>query len=548
LPSRCSSRNSSISWTTSSTTWDHVGTSSTSTRSSRGGPAPTGSSRSSNGRRAFPPSSITSSRRRVTASTDFLFSSSDVVRALGAAAPPAAPEGFACVSTDTRTIPAGALFVALKGERFDAHGFLAEARAKGARAAVVRKGTAAVTGLPLFEVEDTLRALGALAAFHRRRFTIPVGAVAGSAGKTTTKEMLASILRTRGPALATEGNLNNEVGVPLTLFRLSDEHRAAVLELGMSAPGELARLTEMTRPDAGIVTLVAGEHLEFLKDLDGVAEAEGELYRGLLPGSVAVVNADDPRCVAQAERAVPGVKKVLFGKSPLADIRLLESTPLGMEGQKICLEGEEWEARPGGDVRSTNHQRSRVIVRLGFVGEHNAMNAAAAAAVARALSFTFEEISRGLSSARPYVHRSRVVSAPGGITILDDCYNASPASMEAALATLKSLAAAGSGKGRAVAVLGDMLEMGAAEEEEHRRLGKNVRKSGVAVAAFFGPRSSLTFKGFSSSSSSAHFIKIEPLLAWLRPRLAPGDVVLVKGSRGMRLERVVDALAAGGRP
>ena len=448
------------------------------------------------------------------------------------------------MSTDTRAIPAGALFVALKGDRFDAHAFLAEAKAKGAGAAVVRRGTPAVPGLPLFEVDDTLRALGALAAFHRRRFAIPVAAVAGSNGKTTTKEMLASILRTRGLSLATEGNLNNEIGVPLTVFRMSPEHLSAVLELGMSAPGELARLTAIARPDAGVVTLVAAEHLEFLKDLDGVAHAEGELYRGLRPGSFAIVNADDSRCVAQAERAAAGVKKIFFGRSPLADVRLVGVTALGVEGQKICLEGEEWDGGPGRLVRDSKLQLSGCDVTLGFVGEHNAMNAAAAAATARALSFTFEEISRGLSSARPYAHRSRVVAGAGGVTILDDCYNASPTSMEAALATLASLVAGG--KGRAVAVLGDMLELGGAEEEEHRRLGRNALKC-VELAAFFGPRSSLTFEEFrssSSSSSSAHFTEIEPLLAWLRPRLAPGDVLLVKGSRGMKLERVVDAFAA----
>jgi UDP-N-acetylmuramoyl-tripeptide--D-alanyl-D-alanine ligase len=453
--------------------------------------------------------------------------------------------------------------VALKGDRFDGHAFLAEAVAKGAVAAVVRKGTPGVWGLPLFEVDDTLSALGSLAAFHRKRFSIPVAAVGGSAGKTTTKEMVAAILRTRGPALATEGNFNNEVGVPLTLLGLRSEHRAAVVELGMSAQGELQRITAIARPDAAVLTLIAAEHLEFLKDLDGVAEAEGELYRGLLPGSVAVVNTDDARCLAQAERVASGVKKIFFGKSAVADVRLSRVTPLGVEGQEICLEGEEWDLPLGGREKiflegkegegdaearrlrsGAKLQLRRVTVRLGFVGEHNAMNAAAAAAVARALSFSFEEISRGLAVAKPYSHRSRVVAGAGGITILDDCYNASPASMEAALATLKTLAA---GKGRAVAVLGDMLELGEAEESAHRDLGRSGHETGVAVAAFFGPRSSLTFKEFSSSlspsSSAAHFTEIDPLLAWLKPRLAAGDVLLVKGSRGMKLERVVDALA-----
>ena len=415
--------------------------------------------------------------------------------------------------------------MALKGDRFDGHAFLAEAAAKGSTAAVVRKGTA-VQGIPLFEVEDTLRALGALAAFHRKRFSIPVASVGGSAGKTTTKEMVAAILRVRGPALATEGNFNNEIGVPLTLLELGREHRAAVVELGMSTSGELARITAIACPDAAVLTLIAAEHLEFLKDLDGVAAAEGELYRGLLPGAIAVVNADDARCVAQAERVVSGVRKIFFGRSARADVRLVGSTSLGVKGQEILLEGEE--------------RKVRIAVRLGFVGEHNAMNAAAAAATAFALSFSFEEVSRGLSAARPYSHRSRVVAGAGGITILDDCYNASPASMEAALATLASLR----GPGRAIAVLGDMLELGAFEEEAHRGLGRGARGR-VDVAAFFGPRSLHSFEEFSSSPSSlsAHFTDVQPLLAWLRPRLQPGDTVLVKGSRGMKLERVVDALS-----
>ena len=433
--------------------------------------------------------------------------------------------------------------MALKGDRFDGHTFLAEASAKGAAAAVVRKGTTAAPGLPLFEVEDTLGALGALAAFHRRRFSIPVAAVGGSAGKTTTKEMVAAILRTRGPALATEGNFNNEIGVPLTLLRLGREHRAAVVELGMSTPGELARITRIARPDAAVLTLVAAEHLEFLKDLDGVAEAEGELYRGLLPGSVAVVNADDARCVAQAERVASGVKKIFFGKSALADVRLVGSTSLGVEGLKICLEGEEGLRGAGGERRGKNLQRSRVDVRLGFVGEHNAMNAAAAAALALSLSYTFEEIS--------------VVFLWRGRSPIDcESWRGGRESRSSTTATTprpprwrpRSRRSRGSGPATRAArsrCSATCWSSAQPRRDAHRTLGQR-RVKRVDAAAFFGPRSLHSFEEFSSSasSSSAHFTEIEPLLAWLRPRLQPGDTVLVKGSRGMKLERVVDALVA----
>ena len=479
------------------------------------------------------------------------FSTADVLGACGARLLAEGAGGiFDGVSTDTRRIAPGSLFVALKGERFDAHEFLLDAAAGGAAGAVVRRGTelppGAAPGFALFEVEETLAALGALARLHRGRFAVPLGAVAGSNGKTTTKEMVAAILRTRGDALATEGNLNNEIGVPLTLLRLEASHRSAVVELGMSNPGELARLTAMAQPTAGLVTMVAEEHLEFLKDLDGVAEAEGELYRGLREGSTAVVNADDPRCVAQAERVGSGVRRISFGKSPGVDVRLLRVTPLGTEGQEIVLEGEKGEGLPGRLVSGENLQRSgrgrRVqrSVRVSFVGEHNAMNAVAAAALARALSCSFEEISSGLSAARPYAHRSRLLAAHG-VTILDDCYNANPGSMAAALATLGTLA----GPGRRVAVLGDMLELGEAEAREHRALGERAARLSD-LAAFFGPRSAAAFGAASASGlgegRAAHFTDVEPLLAWLRPRLRPGDTVLVKGSRGMRLERVVEAL------
>lgn len=455
---------------------------------------------------------------------------------------------FEGISTDTRTIAPGSLFVALKGDRFDGHDFIGDAFAKGAAGAVVKRGVelppAAGRAGSLFEVDNTLAALGALARLHRARFSIPVGAVAGSNGKTTTKEMAAAVLRTRGEALATEGNLNNEVGVPLTLLRLDPSHRAAVVELGMSNPGELARLTAIAQPTAGLVTLVAEEHLEFLTDVDGVAEAEGELYRGLSEGATAVVNADDPRCVAQAERTGSGVRKIFFGRSPGADVRLLRVKPLGLEGQEILLEGEEGEGgagrlRPGEKLQRSQVQRS---VRLAFVGEHNAMNAVAAAALARALSFSFEEIFSGLSEARPFTHRSNVLRTASGLVLLDDCYNANPSSMAAALATLGALA----GSGRRLAVLGDMLELGEAEAREHHALGERAACS-ADIIAFFGPRSVDAFESARgvglSADAAAHFDDVAALLAWLLPRLRPGDTVLVKGSRGMKLERIADTLA-----
>lgn len=477
------------------------------------------------------------------------FSAAEILSAAGARLRAAgARDFFEGVSTDTRTIAPGSLFVALKGERFDGHDFIGDAFAKGSAGAVVKRGVeflpAAGRAGALFEVNDPLAALGALARLHRARFSIPVGAVAGSNGKTTTKEMAAAVLRARGEALATEGNLNNEVGVPLTLLRLEPSHRAAVVELGMSNPGELARLTAIAQPTAGLVTLVSGEHLEFLKDLDGVAEAEGELYRGLPEGATAVVNADDPRCMAQAERTGSGVRKIFFGKSARADVRLLRVTPLGTEGQEIFLEGEEGGDGVGRRRLGENLQRSivRLSVRLSFVGEHNAMNAVAAAALARALSFSFEEISSGLSAARPFAHRSKVVRTASGLVLLDDCYNANPSSMAAALTTLGTLG----GSGRRVAVLGDMLELGKAEAREHRALGE--RAAGAAeVIAFFGSRSADAFESARgvglSADAAAHFDDVVALLAWLLPRLRAGDTVLVKGSRGMKLERVVDALA-----
>ncbi|MCI0572187.1 MAG: UDP-N-acetylmuramoyl-tripeptide--D-alanyl-D-alanine ligase [Myxococcaceae bacterium] len=435
-----------------------------------------------------------------------------------------APSVLTGVSTDTRTLVPGSLFVALVGEKYDAHRFLAEAAVRGAALAVVQRGRerpGAPAGLPLLEVGDTLVALGALGRLHRRRFRIPVGAVTGSNGKTSTKEMVAAILGTRGPALKTHGNLNNEVGVPLTLFGLAPEHRSAIVEMGMNHLGEIDRLTRIAEPDAGLVTVVQPVHTEGVGGIDGVARAKGELFHALSQGGTAVVNLDDARIVAQA--ATSGRRQLTFGTDARADVRLLSAEPRAADGQQ---------------VRLSFHGVEHAFL-LGFLGAHNAMNAAGAAALALALGFTPEECLAGLTAARPWAGRLNLKQGLHGVQVLDDCYNANPGSMAAGLTTLKGLA----GEGRAVVVLGDMLELGEEEAHAHEELG--LKAAGVArVAAFFGPRSAAGAAAARRTlgTDAAHFTDVDALLDWLTPRLTAGDTVLVKASRGMRLERVVAGL------
>ncbi len=455
------------------------------------------------------------------------FSEQEVLEATaGRTAEPDASRTYEGVTTDTRKSCTGCLFVALKGERFDAHQFLAQAAAQGAAGALVQRGKR-LPELPAdfatYEVEDTLAGLGALARFHRLRFTLPLAAITGSNGKTTAKEMTHAILATRGPALKSEGNLNNEVGLPLTLLRLERNHLAAVVEMGMNHPGEIGRLTALARPDAGLITAIHPAHLLGLGSVEGIAAAKGELFRNLRPSATAVVNLDDPRVVEQARSL--SSKKISFGGAKDADVRLVRVETRGTAGLLAALE----------------YQGREYAVRLAFVGEHNAQNAAASFALAIALGYLPEECVRGLEAARPQEHRLSLVAAPAGITILDDSYNANPSSMAAALKTLRSLA----GRGRAVAVLGDMLELGSSEAREHRSIGELASRS-AQVVAFFGPRfgeGHRTAAGL--GSNAAHFEELEGLLDWLRPRLQKGDFVLVKGSRGMRLERVVQQLGGG---
>lgn len=451
------------------------------------------------------------------------FSVEQVVQATGAKRLMAGSRSsFAAICTDTRALTPGCLFVALKGERFDAHTFLAQAAAGGASGAVVQAGEPLPelhADFALFQVPDTLAALGALARFHRRRFKIPVVAVTGSNGKTTTKEMVAAILATRGPALKTEGNLNNEVGVPLTLFGLLPQHQAAVIEMGMNHAGEIARLTAIAEPTAGVITVVQAAHLKGLGNLQGVAAAKGELFAGLAPSATAVVNVDEPLIVAEAKKGRAAT--LTFGRAAGADVQLTQVVAKGAQGLELTLR-----------VKGADHR-----VALAMVGAHNAHNATAAFALCTAVGFTPAECIRGLEAARPHPRRLNVVQAPGGVVVIDDCYNANPGSMSAALQTLQELAPAG----RAFAVVGDMLELGDEEAAAHQALGKQAAAAASAVA-FFGPRSAQGHQAAAMGPRAAHFTEIAPLLSWLKPQLKSGDVVLVKGSRGMKLERVVEGL------
>jgi UDP-N-acetylmuramoyl-tripeptide--D-alanyl-D-alanine ligase len=438
--------------------------------------------------------------------------------------------------TDSRTPVPGALFVALVGERHDGSLFAAAAAQAGAGGVLVPSSAAArvrdelaAQGLRpvLLAAQDTGRALGRIA--HAWRESLPgirVVCVTGSTGKTSTKELVASVLETAGPTLKTEGNLNNEVGVPLTLLRLSPAHRNAVIEAGMNHLGEIARLAAWADPDVGLVTNAGPVHLEGVGSMDGVAHAKGELFHALRESATAVANADDPRVLQQAR--LSRRRLITFGASTAADVRLI-SAHHGGPGLRVEL------AFPDGKTRMTE---------LHLIGTHNGHNAAAAAAVGFGLGLDPDHIVRGLGGARTTGRRMRSVQLPGGGLLIDDCYNANPQSTKAALLTLTHLVR---GKGRAIAVLGDMLELGATELDLHRDVGRFAAGAGLALLVCFGQRARAIGEGAMEAGIAPAHVQFadDPAQAVeiVRRQARPEDVILVKGSRGMKMERISDLLA-----
>lgn len=425
--------------------------------------------------------------------------------------------GYAGVATDTRSLRPGELFVALRGPRFDGHDFLGDAAGRGAAAVVVERPLPCE--LPRLRVSSSLRALGAMAAAWRARFELPVIAVTGSFGKTTAKEMLAAIAASRGPVLATRGNLNNEIGLPLTLFGLGAEHRVAVLELGANQAGEIARLTAIARPTVGVVTGAGPAHLEGFGTLEGVAHAKGELFAGLPADATAVINADDPFLPAWRNLA-EGRRQLTFGMAADADFRATAVSEAFEGGAPVVSFRLH---APDGEVG----------VRLAVAGRHNVLNALGAAAAAWAAGFDLAAVAAGLAGARGVPGRLGLLAGPQGATLVDDSYNSNPAALRAAIDYVVNL------PGEAWVVLGDMAELGAESDRFHAAAGRYAREQGVARLFAYGARAVAAAEAYRGGE---YCEDLDALAARLAAELHAGVNLLVKGSRSMRLERLVQKL------
>jgi UDP-N-acetylmuramoyl-tripeptide--D-alanyl-D-alanine ligase len=435
---------------------------------------------------------------------------------------------FTGVSTDSRSAGPGDLFVALVGERFDAHNFIGEAKNRGAAAALVScefSPERAGTDLPLIRVKDTRHGLGKLAAHWRTRFSLPVAAVTGSNGKTTVKEMIAAILRhaiggekqadTPDSILVTEGNLNNDIGMPLMLLRLREWHHHAVVEMGMNHPGEISYLTRLAKPDIAVITNAGVAHLEGLGSIEAVARAKGEIFEGLNLAGIAVINADDE--YAALWRALAGDRsRIEFGLRAGADVTARYE--LDFFGARLMMN------LPDG-IEETE---------LRVPGVHNVRNALAAAAVASAMGIGKAEIACGLNQFGGVKGRMQKKRALHGATLIDDTYNANPESVRAAIDVLAIA------PGKKIFVLGDMGELGDGAATLHERIGAESRSAGIDKLFALGELSRYSVASF--GRGARHCASMEELIPEVAALLAPGVTLLVKGSRFMKMERLVKSV------
>jgi UDP-N-acetylmuramoyl-tripeptide--D-alanyl-D-alanine ligase len=461
------------------------------------------------------------------------YSARDVASWTGGKLLRGSPEArLAGASIDSRAVAAGQLFVAIVGPNHDAHGFLPQAAA-GAAGLLIERGRELpgeiAPDLPVVAVDDTTRALGALARGHRADFCGPVVAITGSNGKTTTKEMCAAILSVATPCLKNAGNLNNHFGLPLTLLRRSAADASIVVELGMNHRGEIAELVEIARPSVGVITNVGTAHIEHLGSSEEIALEKGDLVAGLARDAVAVLNADDPRVAAQANRTAARILR--FGSGRDADVRAENPTCVDERGWKFDL------ATPSG----------RVPVEIAGLGETAWKNALAAAAGALAAGASLDHVATGLARHRPVAGRLARVELPGGALLIDDSYNANPQSMEVAMRLLAEI----SERSRRFVVVGDMGELGDTARAAHRQTGRLAAELGIDFLFAVGERADDVAAGARDAGMAPERIRIgrdcDDVAGELNTLLAGDDCVLVKGSRAMRMERVVEFLAAQGR-
>ncbi len=437
------------------------------------------------------------------------------------------------ISTDSRTVAEGELFIALKGSRFDGHYYALEALKKKAGGVLIEEdkvGNIRWNGYrskAVIAVKDTLSALGDIAQNWRRRYRTPVVALTGSNGKTTTKEMIAASLETTFPILKTKGNLNNLIGLPLTLLTLTEKERVVVLEMGMNVPGEIRRLTEISEPDVGLITNIQKVHLEGMGNLERLKEEKGELFRRMRRDGTILVNQDDPR-VMELATDYPG-QKITFGIEHPAEVMAKEIRLRGGEGTSftLILEGEVTE------------------VHLRLLGRHFVPNALSAMAVACLFGVEMKRAKEALEHFQPFPMRMEVVPLKGGETLINDAYNANPNSMELALETLVEA----KGKGRAIAVLGDMFELGEFTKEAHQQLGQRVSDLSIDFLLTLGEEASLVVESAIRHGFPVERTKVvenhSEAISTLREMIRNGDWILVKGSRGMAMEKIVEALKEG---
>lgn len=408
---------------------------------------------------------------------------------------------------DSREAGPGLMFCALPGERADGHEYMRSALEKGAACCLATHVPEGVTG-PVILVDDVRSAMAKIAGACRDRLDIPVVGITGSSGKTTAKEMCAAVLSQKYNTLKTEKNFNNELGVPLTLFRIGPEHGAAVVELGINHFGEMGRLGAMAKPDIAVYTLIGRSHLEALGDLDGVLRAKGELVEHMPPDGLLIVNGDDEKLAAWR----PARRKLTFGLGEGCDVRGVGFAPRGAEGSALTvLAGER-----------------RIELFLPAYGRHLAYAALAAAAVGIELGLSDGQITAGAADYAPVGRRARIIETPS-LTVIDDCYNANPDSVKMAIASAGALG------GRLVCILGDMLELGEQSEQMHREVGEAARAAGALL---------LTAGERSAAMGGEHFASKAELISALPRLLKRGDRVLVKASHSMAFEEISDALRA----